>query len=244
MNTNENQMPTGFSTMTSAIAEAHNYNNWIVDNFKSYITGDFLEVGIGFGNFKEKVQNQIESYAGVDIEEELIRQEQKKDVSASYYAADVSSSDFISIFEEEFKDSILMVNVLEHVDNDRLALENLLSILKPHGHLLLFIPAFMALYNDMDRLAGHHRRYTKRSLKSILPKQGVQIVKLEYFNPIGALGWWVNKFKSHTNLDSQNLNTQTEIFDKYLVPVSKAINVFTRYLWGQSLICVLKKTNH
>jgi hypothetical protein len=114
--------------------------------------------------------------------------------------------------------------------------------LQAGGHLLLFVPSYMHLYNDLDKLAGHLRRYTKKDIQELLKEHGnFEIVTNEYFNPVGAFGWWLNKFKKHERINSKNVNKQVVIFDKYMVPVSKLFNPFFKLFWGQSLYCIIKK---
>ena len=119
----------------------------------------------------------------------------------------------------------------------------MLDSLQKDGHLLLFVPAFKGLYNDLDKLAGHLRRYRRNDIRELIAhRNDVEIVCNEYFNPVGGLGWWVNKFKTHKNINSKNVNSQVIFFDKYMVPFSKFFNVFTKGFFGQSLYCVIKKT--
>ena len=121
-------------------------------------------------------------------------------------------------------------------------LNNMLELLEPGGHLLLYVPSFMHLYNDLDKLAGHLRRYKKNQIKELLNNSdNYQIIINEYFNPVGAFGWWVNKFKTHKNINSKNVNSQVLIFDKYVVPFSKFFNPLFKSFWGQSLYCVIQK---
>jgi hypothetical protein len=63
----------------------------------------------------------------------------------------------------------------------------------------------------------------------------------EYFNPVGALGWWLNKFVTHKNINSGNVNSQVMFFDKYVVPVSRLMNPLFKNIWGQSVYCVIQK---
>jgi hypothetical protein len=68
-----------------------------------------------------------------------------------------------------------------------------------------------------------------------------QIVKLCYFNPVGALGWSTNSLTSHRSLNSDAVNKQIELFDKYLVPISRSLDPLTRRFFGQSVTCVVRR---
>jgi hypothetical protein len=98
-----------------------------------------------------------------------------------------------------------------------------------------------ALYNDLDRLAGHCRRYTTARLRRILTDQPVEIVKLRYMNPIGGIGWWLNSFTRPGSLDSRSVNAQIRLFDRYAVPISRALDPLFRSFFGQSAICVARR---
>ncbi len=134
-----------------------------------------------------------------------------------------------------------MINVLEHIAEDGKAIENLIAALTPGGHLLLNIPAFNFLYNDLDRLAGHIRRYNKRSLEALLKGKRVEIVELYYFNPVGGIGWWANSFKKHHSLNSTAVNNQIKIFEKFILPISRFLTPITAKFFGQSIVCIARR---
>jgi SAM-dependent methyltransferase len=135
----------------------------------------------------------------------------------------------------------LCLNVLEHLPEGRVALQNLLGLLRPGGHLLVFVPAFETLYSNLDEMAGHYRRYTRSSLSALIsPEMGV-IVRNEYFNPIGGIGWLANKYLPHKSLNDGAVNAQIRLFDRYILPLSRAISPMTRKIFGQSLVFAVRK---
>lgn len=234
------QNSSGLNTMSSAIKKADNYNQWILQYFRPYLGNSLLEIGTGFGNFRRHLYD-IKKYVSVDIDTEVVERAKKADMSGDYLVADVADKNIIDKLKGFTFDSVLCVNVLEHVKNDRDAVMNMMQLIDNDGHLLLFVPALPGLYSDMDKLAGHVRRYRKRDITKIFEGTDYQIKKLEYFNPLGGMGWWFNKFFAHTDLDSNAINKQIEFFNRYIVPLSKKINILTRYFFGQSLICVVQK---
>jgi hypothetical protein len=110
------------------------------------------------------------------------------------------------------------------------------------GHLLILVPALQQLYGDLDRLAGHHRRYNKSLMLKAFAGVPVEILELRYFNPIGGLAWWINSFAKHESLDDSAVNAQIRIFDKYVLPISRLVDPVTRGFFGQSLICIARRT--
>jgi hypothetical protein len=69
-----------------------------------------------------------------------------------------------------------------------------------------------------------------------------RIEKMYYFNPVGGIGWWLNKFAGHKDIDASAVNFQMAFFDKYILPLSRAVNPLTKRFFGQSIICVVRKT--
>jgi hypothetical protein len=97
------------------------------------------------------------------------------------------------------------------------------------------------LYNELDRLAGHVRRYSVARMRTILSQHPVEIVRLDYMNPVGAVGWWANSLWRPNSLDAPAINRQIRLFDRYAIPVSKALTPLFRSFFGQSLICIARR---
>jgi SAM-dependent methyltransferase len=230
-------MKTGANTYSAAIAEALNYIQWQIEPFLPYLRGRILEVGIGHGSFAPKLR-QHGDYMGIDIDAVSVTDARARYPEARFAVCDILDATSLKAILPDGADAIVSANVLEHIDDDRRALGNLVEILRPGGHLMLNVPALMLLYNDLDRLAGHHRRYTKDRLRYLLNDQPIAIERLCYFNPVGGLGWWLNSMKRYESLNCGSVNGQIRFFDKYVVPVSRALDPLCRSWFGQSVICV------
>lgn len=226
--------------MSSAVGEAYNYVAWIVDAFRPYLGSDLLEIGTGFGNYRRQLP-PLRRYAGVDIDPVAVARAAIADPDGCYAAADIATTDLRTAFGGDGFDTVLCANVLEHIAAQGAALDNMIAALRPGGHLLLFVPAHPALYSDMDRLAGHLRRYTLTSLRCSLEGRAGTLVMARYFNPIGGLGWWVNKFRRYNDLNDGVINGQIAFFDRWIVPVSRAIDPLTCGFFGQSLVAVVRR---
>jgi len=87
-------------------------------------------------------------------------------------------------------DSIICLNVLEHVDDDISSLHAMRRLLAPSGRLILLVPALPALYGTIDKALGHYRRYQRAPLASLLQATGFKVAHVEYFNLAGVPGWW------------------------------------------------------
>ena len=233
-------MSTGEETYSSAIAEARNYTAWVIEAFQPYIGQRLLEVGLGHGGYREALP-ALDRYVGVDIDERAIAAMQLRHPSDRFLVGDITDPGLAHQLAEEQLDSVLCVNVLEHVEADERAVETLLDALQPGGHLLLFVPAFNAIYNDLDRLAGHLRRYRTQDLGRLIPKSRGALVERRYFNAVGGVGWWLNGFAGHRSLNDDGVNRQIEVFDRYILPVSRAVDPLLRWAFGQSMVAVVRR---
>ncbi len=230
----------GEDTYSSAILEAHRYTEWVLSPFKPFLRGNILEVGIGHGGYYE-ILRRFGAYWGVDIDNRSIDAARESYPDGNFAVVDICQERFIEQVLTPGVDAIVSINVLEHIEDDGAAIRNLIASLKPGGHLLLNVPAHPALYNDLDRLAGHFRRYRLNDIRRLMRGQPVCIELLQYFNPIGGVGWWVNRFFSHESLNSSSVNNQIALFEKVVLPLSRALDPLTRRFFGQSLVCVARR---
>jgi len=219
------------------LTEAKNYNRWIAENFFPYIKAPLLEFGAGIGNISEL----LSSYTPLcltDTDERLLAHLKHK----FSHINDVSV-DFLDIIQpppdhlvESFQ-SVIGINVLEHIEDDEKALSHLSSLLKPSGRLLLLVPSKKWAYTDLDRQLGHFRRYEKKELAVKLVKASFRIEKLYFFNVVGLMGWIIrDKIQRSEGLKP----SQISIFES-LVPILKPIESKVRLPLGISLIAIAQK---
>lgn len=228
----------GDATFSSAMAEARGYKRWLLEIFRGYVGDSVLEVGVGDGGFRPLLPAGSR-YVGLDIDAELLERVAAAHPGGRYVRADIQDPGLAAAVGGEGFDTVLCFNVLEHVEDDAGAVRNLLSLLRPGGHLLLILPAHDALYNDLDRLAGHLRRYTLTRVRQLVPS-GCETPRLGYVNPVGALGWWANRFRRHDSLEDRGVRWQVILFDRLALPLSRALTPLTRRLFGQSVAAVVE----
>lgn len=232
--------PSGEDTYSTAMVSAHRYMRWMVSPFKPYLHGNIVEIGIGHGSYYE-VLAPCGAYWGVDIDERAVRAARDRYSNGRFICADILDPRFLAGALPDGADAIVSINVLEHVRDDGTAVTNLVHALKSGGVLMVNVPALPGLYNDLDLLAGHCRRYTVGGFRNLLSGLPMRILKLCYFNPVGGLGWWLNCFRHHDSLNSSAVNRQIAIFDKYVVPFSRILDPLTRQFFGQSLVCIARR---
>jgi SAM-dependent methyltransferase len=219
---------------------AKNYIGWILDSFSPYLAAPVLEIGVGHGSYADVLQNYGD-YIGVDIDPLSVEEARQRLPELDFQTVDITSPEFIELAAKRDVKTIICLNVLEHIEDDVQAITNLAKALRPGGHLLIIVPALELLYNDLDRLAGHHRRYDRNQMQSRLNRAGLDIVRCNYFNSIGGLGWLANRAMRHGSLNDKAVNSQITLFDKWLVPPSRLVDPVTRKFFGQSIIAVGRK---
>ncbi|MBF0610108.1 MAG: class I SAM-dependent methyltransferase [Magnetococcales bacterium] len=229
-----------FATLSPAMAQAVNYGAWICQIFQPFIGKKLLEVGGGFDTVRPHCP-VMEHYWSVDIDPAVVALARQRYPQGDHVQANILQEEFINLFGKDKPDTILCVNVLEHLTEDQQAISNLLAILPPGGRLLILVPAFQALFGPMDQLAGHLRRYDKHSFRQLLTNQPGQLLRLDYFNSLGGLGWWINRWGKPASLADTGLNRQIIWFDRFGVPLSRWLDPLTRNFFGQSLVAVVEK---
>lgn len=233
----------GHSTMSSAIKDAHNYHNWLCSLVLPHLGKRTLEVGPGYGQYTRFFASKTESLSIADIDSTCIEYIKQNMPEVHAFEANLDSDEWSAqISETECFDTIIALNVIEHLKDDAVALSRLHSSLTPGGKLLLVVPAHQVLYGQMDALAGHYRRYGKHYLHALLVTVGFSIHELQYINPIGGIGWFLNaKLHKPTTLSDNAVNSQIIMFDRYILPLSKLLTPAFSGMFGQSLWCCAVK---
>lgn len=176
------------------IANARNYNDWLFDRARPHLGRRVLDAGAGIGTFSE-----LAAAAGAEVTA------LEPDPA---FAARLRELPGVHVVEAPAEaipsglgpfDSVLCLNVLEHVPDDEAALRGFRDALRPGGALLLLVPAHAWLYGGYDRAAGHERRYDAGTLRARLRAAGFEVETLRHVNPVGGLGWLVRVRLSRTD---------------------------------------------
>ena len=219
------------------LTEAKNYNRWIAANFFPYIEAPLLEFGSGIGNISELLSSHT-PLCLTDTDEGMLAHLKDKfshsnDVSVNFL--DITQpppEHLVGSFQ-----TVIGINVLEHVENDEKALFHLGSVLKPSGRLLLLVPAKKWAYTELDRQLGHFRRYEKKELAEKLVKASFHIEKLYFFNIVGLMSWIIrDKIQRAGGLRPYQVSS----FDT-IVPILKRVESRVSMPVGISLIAIAQK---
>ncbi len=211
---------------------AENYAGWIFDLIRPHLGPTVLEVGAGHGTFTDMLAGEHRVVA-TELSPRCI--EILRDRFAGRPGVEVVAADVSGALSHGPFDAAVLINVLEHIEDDALALRELGSALHPGGRLILWVPAFMSLYTDFDRRIGHHRRYRLRELRLRLTEAGLDPVDMRYVNFVGGVVWWILARQLRRNPTSP---ARTRAFDRIAVPVVRRVERHLRPPFGQSIFAV------
>jgi SAM-dependent methyltransferase len=227
--------------MSPSLRSARNYYAWIADQFAPLLGQRVLDVGGGHGAHLEHVVAPGRSVVSLDLSEACV-QDMTTYFSGSAFEArtgDITDPTLARDLAAARFDTILCINVLEHIERDDLALRNMAEILRPAGgRVFLFVPAHPFLYGSPDVMAGHFRRYTRSSLGAALRHAGFSVRRAYYFNGLGALPYFVNARILRPRSLAGSVDRQIQLFDRYLVPLLHRLERGLRPPFGQSLVAI------
>jgi SAM-dependent methyltransferase len=133
-------------------------------------------------------------------------------------------------------------NVLEHIEDDSLAIKNLYDKLENNGYLAIFVPAFQCIWSDLDEIAGHYRRYSRKELCNKVINQRFKILSCYYVDSMGFFAWLLLRFKGYKTGDKIVSDRSLTFFDKCIYPLSRFFDLLgLRYFFGKNLLLIAKK---
>jgi SAM-dependent methyltransferase len=170
---------------------AENYNRWLVERGGLLIGHRVLDAGAGIGTFSDLIADGREVVA-LEPDPAFLPDLRRRFAGCrNVKLVGARIEDFERESASERFDTILCLNVLEHIADDVGTLRRFCRLVAPGGSLLLLVPAHPAVYGRIDEVLGHERRYVKRGLAAKLVEAGFEVDQLRHVNPIGAVGWFV-----------------------------------------------------
>jgi SAM-dependent methyltransferase len=183
--------PSGQEESLDRMAGAANYNAWLLDRAQPFIGQRVLDFGAGIGTFTAALAERAEVVA-VEPDPEFAPRLRERFAHNARVTVVQGDADWLAGDDaHDSFDTVLCLNVLEHIQDDAAVLRGFHDSLSPGGHLLLLVPAHRSLFGEIDRSVGHERRYSRGSLRHLLERTGLEPIELRYVNPLGAVGWFV-----------------------------------------------------
>jgi 2-polyprenyl-3-methyl-5-hydroxy-6-metoxy-1,4-benzoquinol methylase len=214
-------------------ASTPNYADWIVSMLEPHLGARVLEVGAGHGTITDRLAAGGRTVVATDLSSRCIAELESRFAGNPAVAVREATVDDLPV-DEPF-DSAVLVNVLEHIDDDLAVLRALRERLRPGGKVIIFSPALDALYSRFDDEIGHVRRYRRSTLATTLARAGFAVPEARYVNLPGAIGWWVlSRQLGLTPTRSVFAST----FDRFGVPTIRQVEARREPPFGQSVFCV------
>jgi SAM-dependent methyltransferase len=175
---------------------------WTIDQFDGAMGDRVLEAGSGTGNLTPLLLDR-ERIITLDIEKSYARRLGHRYGHLENFTSIVGDLEDPEVFvklEDEDLDTVLCVNVLEHLDKPEVAVAGFHRVLRPGGRALILVPAGQSLYSAMDEAINHRKRYERADLQELLQGAGFEVERLQPFNRLGVLGWSTNRWLRRTSI--------------------------------------------
>lgn len=214
--------------------QSPNYLRWIADLVQPHLGRSVLELGAGIGSITELWADGHVVLA-TDLSTDCVLALRARFAASPNVS--VAQTDLRELTDAgERYDSIVMINVLEHIEDDAGVLAALPALLAPGGRIVIYVPALNALYGRWDRKVGHYRRYSKWRLHEVADLAGLDLVELRYVNALAIAAWIAF---SRTDVE-RTQSASLSIWDRTGVPISRALEQRIRVPLGLNLLAVLR----
>ena len=220
-------------------AAVHNWKAYWSSRIRSFVTGDVLEVGAGIGanspyldrgGHRRWVCLEPDPLLAARLNANLSQQ-------ASHRRHEIVCGTTRSLDPSWKFDSVLYIDVLEHIENDREDLETSAALLRAGGRIIVLSPAHRRLFTPFDAAIGHFRRYNRSMLREISPAS-LRLEKMWYLDSVGLLLSAANLLFLRQSMPTK---AQLAFWDKCVIPVSRALDRGLLYSIGKSIIAIWQK---
>ncbi|MBK9639268.1 MAG: class I SAM-dependent methyltransferase [Bacteroidetes bacterium] len=222
-----------------AISLAHHFNAWMFEQVQPFMKGRILEIGSGIGNISQYFIDANADIIMSDVREEYCNALSQKFPKNQILLLDLVHPHFDNVYSHLLGsfDSCFAMNVIEHIEDDHLAMKNLVSLLKVGGKVLILVPAGPLLYNDIDRGLFHFRRYTSKTIDHLFQSAPLLMEKKWMFNALGIPAWFFGgKIMKKKEVDGKQMN----LYDK-LIPIARFLDWISFRKIGLSIIALATK---
>lgn len=206
------------------MARAHRFNRWMADIIEPFVGAEVLEIGAGIGNLTEFLCPGRQRYVATDVNGEhldFLRARLKQSSNLATTICEASDHrDFVA-FRKSF-DTVICLNVLEHIPDDEATLANLLTALKPEGRAIILVPQGATAFGSLDEGLLHQRRYSRSELSGKMSNAGFVLERVVPFNRVTYPAWILNSRILRRKTIS---DVQLKCFDT-LVPVWRRIDQY------------------
>ena len=209
-----------------------NYNRWVADICSKYLGSHVLDLGAGYGVVTEHLAHGRRVVA-LDLSEACTAAMSER--FRDHENVRVVRGDLRALDAGELFDSVVMLNVLEHIQDDVGVLRAISAHVKPGGTIVLYVPANDWLFTAWDRQVGHYRRYSTKRLAGVIDESGLSLVHIQHVNMLGIPSWM---FSGRVLKMGARAAGPLSIWDKYMTPLTRGIESHVRAPFGLNMLCV------
>ena len=202
---------------------------------KKFIKGNVLEVGAGIGSFTNNYKEIPSKITLTEIDEDNFKILKEKFKNTNF----IFSNQITQKIEKKF-DTIMYLNVLEHIKEDNQEILNAFEKLNENGHLIILVPAHNKLYSKFDKAVGHFRRYEKSFFKEIQIKNS-KVIKLIFLDSTGYFLYYLNKIFFKEEVYPSKLKIL--IWDKFFTPITFFLDKLLFHKFGKNILYIIKKSS-
>jgi len=177
-----------------AFSDAPNFNRWMADTIQPYIGRSVLEIGAGIGNLTRLLVARRKRYVATDLEPEHLERLRSRLMGRPHLETaqlDAARPEDHVAFHGQM-DTVVCLNVVEHIQDDLGALRNIRALLQEGGRAVILVPEGQRLFGSLDEELGHCRRYSEDRLRACMTEAGFEVETVLHFNRISRPGWWLN----------------------------------------------------
>src|SRR3954468_21767540 len=181
------------SQILARLSRAPRFNAWMADTIRPYCGSTVLEIGSGVGNLTEKLLPR-ERYMASDINPLYLQTLGSLQADRPYLRSSYCDVTDVATFPKDAGpyDTVICLNVIEHVGDDRSSLFNITTVLAEGGRAIVLVPQGQWNYGTLDEVLGHRRRYDEASLRKLAADCGLEVERVLQFNRIGSVAWYLN----------------------------------------------------
>ena len=219
-------------------AQATNWKAYWSQRLRRFVGPRVLDVGAGLGATAKVLAASARRWSCLEPDPELAERLRSAIGSGELPPQCEVLQRFVEdLGASEEYDTVLYVDVLEHIEHDREQLERSARLLAPGGHVVVLAPAHQWLFSRFDAAIGHHRRYDKRMLRAISPP-GCELVSLDYLDSVGLLLSLGNALVLRRNMPTL---ANIRFWDRVVIPLSRRIDPLLRFTLGKSIVAAWRR---
>jgi SAM-dependent methyltransferase len=220
-------------------ARALHWKRYFRSAIADRLIGDVLEVGAGIGETaRHLLDGRQRSWLCLEPDERLaarLRAWAESGGAAPRPTVQIGTTGNLN--PRSRFDTILYIDVLEHIEDDRAEMSRAAELLTPGGSVIVVSPAFQQLFSEFDRSVGHYRRYTRASLAAVMPAS-LRQVRLKYMDSVGFIASLANRALLRQSLPTPR---QIALWDRVMIPASRVLDPILARGFGRSVLAIYER---